>query len=471
MEQSSEKVYERTVDPNGADSISKIARRIAPGTRVLDLGCGPGALGRWLKADKGCVVDGVEHSPKSAALAQPHYRKLAVADLEREPLAAHFADARYDYIVCADVLEHLRQPETLLRQLPSLLTPSGRIIISIPNVGYAGLVGALINGEFRYRDEGLLDATHLRFFTRKSLLAWLTSCELQVARIDTVTMPIDRSEFADDHIESLPPALLRTLLGATDALTYQFIVEAAPAPSGAPAVVEPPAETAAFTFLAQLYYRGNQPFDDAHSVTVHARMGVERQRVELPIPPSPTDLVALRFDPSNRPGYLRLYGMALFDAQRNCVWKWSESTSLDHVGSHQVRFVRDDSDSLLVVLEGDDGWFELPIDAELLARVRDGGSVEIDLSWPQSPDSYAVIRRLLSRDSQLQRIAALEDERARWQRERSDMRSHIRTLSREIKDLQEELRAAHAQLAAVHDSLTLRVTRPLFAIVNRLRRS
>ena len=82
------------------------------------------------------------------------------------------------------------------------MTPSGRILLSIPNVSYAGLVGALVNGEFRYRAEGLLDATHLRFFTRSSLRRLFESCGLEVTHADAVSLPINSSEFCDDRLES-----------------------------------------------------------------------------------------------------------------------------------------------------------------------------------------------------------------------------------------------------------------------------
>lgn len=464
MEQASTKIYFREVDPHGNDSLSKISRRIAPDSRVLDLGCGPGALGSILAA-KRCTVDGVEANAEAAALAAPHHRRVVVADLESEALATHFAGQRYDYIVCADVLEHLRQPERLVAQLPALLTPAGRILLSIPNVAYAGLVGALINGEFHYRSEGLLDATHLRFFTRTSLLDFIAHCGLHVTGIDTVGMPLNESEFAGDHLERLPPAVQRTLLAQPDALTYQFIVEIAAAAAAVPAAFEQRADVPAYTFLAQLFYRSNYAFDAAHCVTVHGEMGVDRQRLRFAIPPAAPDLVGLRLDPTNRPGYLRLYSMALYAAGGDCVWRWDGSKRLDQMPSNQLVQIDDEADdgSLLFVSEGDDPWFELPVFAAQLSALREGGALEVELAWPQSSDAYYVIRRLLGRDQQPGRVAELT-------RLNADMRAHIRTLSVEIKDLQGQLRATRESLTRMQQSLTFRIGRPFHAIVNRLRR-
>ncbi|MCU1279810.1 MAG: glycosyl transferase family 2 [bacterium] len=464
MEQASNKIYFREVDPQGNDSLSKIAQRIAPDSAVLDLGCGPGALGGVLEA-KRCTVDGVEANAEAAALAAPHYRRVVVADLESKALATQFADDRYDYIVCADVLEHLRHPEQLVAQLPSLLKPSGRILLSIPNVSYAGLVGALITGEFTYRSEGLLDATHLRFFTRKSLLRWIEECGLHVTAVDTVGMPLNQSEFAGDQLESLPPAVLRTILAQPDALTYQFIVEVTATKSALPIAIAERPSVPAFTFLAQLFYRGNDPFDQAHASTVHGAMGVDRQRLRFEIPASASDLTVLRFDPTNRPGYLRLYSMGLFSAAGDCVWRWAATNALDPPRSNQLQLVRDaDDEGLLLVCEGDDPWFELPLQAEPLSSLRGGCALEVELSWPQSSDSFVVIERLLGRDRQPGRVGELT-------RLNADMRAHIRTLSVEIKDLQGQLRSARESLARIHRSLTFRIGRPFHAIVNRLRGS
>jgi 2-polyprenyl-3-methyl-5-hydroxy-6-metoxy-1,4-benzoquinol methylase len=84
-------------------------------------------------------------------------------DLDQVDLRDIFVGEQYDCIVCADVLEHLKSPERVLEQCRHLLKPGGRLLTSVPNAAYCGLLAELLLGEFRYRDEGLLDRTHLRF--------------------------------------------------------------------------------------------------------------------------------------------------------------------------------------------------------------------------------------------------------------------------------------------------------------------
>ena len=243
-------VYHRRLDPNGQDSLAKLARLVRPASQVLDLGAGPGVLGRYLAEALGCTVDGVEYNAAAVAEAAPWYRQLECADLERIKLGECFAGRRYDFIICADILEHLRQPGDLLAQLTGLLAPNGRVLASVPNVAYAGLIADLLAGEFRYRPEGLLDETHLRFFTRASLLRLLEEHGLRSVALDATVMALDRSEFADQWIaggwaEALPPAVIRALLDRPEALIYQFIVTAAPTASGDDSIEHVPAEAVA----------------------------------------------------------------------------------------------------------------------------------------------------------------------------------------------------------------------------------
>ena len=220
--------YHRSFDPQGQDSLAKLARLVRPGSLVLDVGCGPGVLAAYLSEQRACYVDGIEGDAASAQQGARFFRSLWVADLEAEDPAMLVAGARYDAIICADILEHLREPERLLRHLLPLLKDDGELFLSVPNVAHAGLIAELLGGELRYRDEGLLDRTHIHFFTRDSLLRLLDACGLRVYSFDSVRLPVEQSEFDPAALQALEEPVRARLLASEDAETYQFIVSCAP---------------------------------------------------------------------------------------------------------------------------------------------------------------------------------------------------------------------------------------------------
>ncbi len=154
---------------------------LPPGARVLDVGCAEGALGAHLKRDDPSVfVAGVElHGPASDR-AQKVLDEVWRADFETwEPPGQ--CTASFDRVVFGDVLEHLIDPEAALRKAIALLRPGGAIVSSIPNVRWLPIVRDLaLRGEWTYREEGILDSTHLRFFTKTSMRALCERCSLQV---------------------------------------------------------------------------------------------------------------------------------------------------------------------------------------------------------------------------------------------------------------------------------------------------
>ena len=132
----------------------------ADGRRVLDVGCGPGYLCEVLR-DRGYEVTGIERDGWGPPGGPQGYR-LVEADLDRgvPPLGE-----RFDTIICADILEHLREPESILRQLRGLLAPGGRLIASLPNSGNLYFRLVVLAGRFPKHDKGLFDSTHIHFFT------------------------------------------------------------------------------------------------------------------------------------------------------------------------------------------------------------------------------------------------------------------------------------------------------------------
>jgi SAM-dependent methyltransferase len=155
------------------------------GRRVLDVGCGDGYLGAALAA-RGYLVTGVEREGGFSD-AFPRDVDLVVADLEQGlPLLPH----KYDYILCADILEHLRYPDVLLRQLHGYLNPGGVLIASLPNSGNIWFRANILAGRFPQDDKGLFDRTHLRFYTWKGWQRLFTDAGFRITSVDPTAMPV-----------------------------------------------------------------------------------------------------------------------------------------------------------------------------------------------------------------------------------------------------------------------------------------
>ncbi|KQR41384.1 methyltransferase domain-containing protein [Acidovorax sp. Leaf160] len=443
-------IYLRTIDSGERTSLSVLAGLIERGSRVLDLGCGSGSLGRYLQETRDCTSDGVTWSETEARMARPHYDQVEVADLESCDLISMFGTQRYDVIVCADVLEHLRQPERVLAQCRSLLKDGGRVLISVPNAAYAGLIGELSQGEFLYREEGLLDRTHLRFFTRRSLGRFLGEERWAVKSLDTIQRELPESEFRV-AFDQLPPAAARYLLGTPDALTYQFIVEAHPVEAVVDnhhaVQVEARAigpESAGAGFTAQLYLGRDGHYEEDDKRSAVGRIGLTRQvlRFSLPAQSSERPFTQIRFDPADRPGFIHLHGMVLTNAAGDTLWSWQAGQGarpLLESAAHQ-QIVGGDmlpavAAAALLLLTGDDPWLELPVPAQALA-LANGGALAVDLGWPMSADYLTLAGSVQPLQ---RRVAELGDEL-----------HHAQTV---VQDRDATLRELHEQMAAKHQAL------------------
>jgi 2-polyprenyl-3-methyl-5-hydroxy-6-metoxy-1,4-benzoquinol methylase len=139
--------------------------RVPEGASVLDVGCWSGSVGRFVIERRKATVDGVEPDEGMASLAKSAYRHVFVCSFQ-DFLSR--GDTRYDRLLFLDVLEHLPEPTELLRRSRQLLDHGGRALVSIPNVAHWSIRKELLLGRWRYEDTGVLDRTHLRFFTLDS---------------------------------------------------------------------------------------------------------------------------------------------------------------------------------------------------------------------------------------------------------------------------------------------------------------
>jgi 2-polyprenyl-3-methyl-5-hydroxy-6-metoxy-1,4-benzoquinol methylase len=137
-------------------------------SRLLDIGCGTGATTSFVKSLRDVQwAGGAEFVPEEAEKARSVCDLVHIGNVEEWAFEKEIEPGSLDLILCLDVLEHLVDPWRVVRRLSPLLAPGGRLIVSVPNIrNWKFIRGLLFRGDFHYRDSGLLDRTHLRFFVR-----------------------------------------------------------------------------------------------------------------------------------------------------------------------------------------------------------------------------------------------------------------------------------------------------------------
>jgi len=220
--------------------------RVPANSRVLDLGVADGSVASVLTR-MGCRVWGVDIDPDAAEAAREICEEVIVADLNAVDLSACLPGRRFDVVLMLDVLEHLSDPAAVVGRLSPLLEDGGWAIISLPNVAHASVRLALLDGRFTYTDVGLLDRTHLRFFDHAGVANLLREAGWEMFDIARVTYRAGATEIP---IGDADPELVRRLESDIEALTYQFVLSAAPI--GSPVLQDGPVLPAAVAHRALL---------------------------------------------------------------------------------------------------------------------------------------------------------------------------------------------------------------------------
>ncbi len=212
----------------GAENTSHrhMVEMIGSNKRVLDVGCSTGYLAKTLRGF-GNRVTGIEYDPEAAQAARAYAEQVVVADLDQVALDTAVPGQLFDVVVFGDVLEHLRDPLPTLRQARHLLAPGGYVVISIPNVAHGDVRMSLMLGRFPYRRLGLLDATHLRFFTRSNLQELLGSAGFAAIQVRTTTAPLFCTEIGV-RPDEIDPSVAAMVGSDPDSLVYQFVLTAVP---------------------------------------------------------------------------------------------------------------------------------------------------------------------------------------------------------------------------------------------------
>ena len=221
--------YEYDIDLASDVAPARVISMVKRGTKVLEIGAGPGSITRHLSGSLDCDVVALEIDPSAIEKLAPFARKVYSLDLN-DPSWTKTLEAeqgKFDTVIAADVLEHVYDPWTVLSGMKSLLNDSGSVILSIPHVGHASIVGCLFDEDFDYRPWGLLDKTHIRFFGIKNVQNLYNSQGLSIEQSHFVVRSPEMTEFAV-RWRRLPSGIRRAAQANRFSHVFQVVSRAVP---------------------------------------------------------------------------------------------------------------------------------------------------------------------------------------------------------------------------------------------------
>ena len=217
-------VYDTTVNPDADNNAHVYALgMIGYNKAVLEVGCATGYISKVM-AERGCNVTGIELDPDAACLAQKWLERVVVGNIDEGSVWGEIEDESFDAVIFGDVLEHLRDPLGALRAAVRKLKPSGIVVTSLPNVAHGDVRLSLLKGNFTYNETGLLDKTHIRFFTLETIRALLREAGLVVVETQRVFIPLFQTELPITR-EDVFQSTINELLDDPEVETYQFVMK------------------------------------------------------------------------------------------------------------------------------------------------------------------------------------------------------------------------------------------------------
>ncbi|MBU0952255.1 MAG: class I SAM-dependent methyltransferase [Elusimicrobia bacterium] len=167
----------------------QVVKLIEPGSSILEIGCATGYIGKYLKEKLNCKMFAVEIDKEAAKIASPYYEKIIIGDIEDENIFQQVY-GQFDYVLCMNVLEHLKNPEALLFKLKKIIKNNGFLVAAIPNIANWTIRLKLLTGNFDYEKglfgtdhgKGIMDETHLRFFTLKTMKSLFSKTGYEIVR-------------------------------------------------------------------------------------------------------------------------------------------------------------------------------------------------------------------------------------------------------------------------------------------------
>ena len=219
--------YSYEINLSSDSAAAKLIKLVGTGKKVLEVGCAAGSQSKVLKMEFCCTVIGIEIDADCASEAAKYCKRVIVANIETIDLEQELCGEKFDVVTFADVLEHLYDPAASLQKVAAVLKDNGYIVASIPNIAHASIQFEMMMGNFRYRNIGLLDESHIKFFTLNSINELFVSTGYCIEALDRVICEPSMTEFETKPKTWLDKAVLNYFLFRNkESSTYQYVIKA-----------------------------------------------------------------------------------------------------------------------------------------------------------------------------------------------------------------------------------------------------
>ncbi len=432
--------YNSSLNLDSNSSHTKIINRISCGSKVLEFGPAHGAMTRYLKEQKKCIIYAVELDSDAAQDAKEFCADIVIDNIENYSWKNNFLGIKFDYIVFADVLEHLYDPWEVLSEVKSFLKEDGHILISLPNIANNAIIMSLMQDEFNYYSTGLLDDTHLRFFTKLTIDKMINNAGYSIINVDATFCPPYNTEFKKSYSD-FNPYIIEELSKRNYGHVYQFIYEVGHKDANnivnSDSIIEPN--------NIELFYDTGNGFTQENCIKYYGlKNGIIEIDCNLPIK-------ELRFDPSHEMGKLRVNSFKVYDKYNNCY----ECCIKSYFG-----FDSEVSGELLCFTNDPQIILSTPIDNPV--------RLEYDMEYSKIFLSNAEISNF---PNFIKLIKNQQEDLELKNRELEFKNKELKLKQEELERKEVELEIKNKKMALVFNSISWRITNPLRVVVKWVRSS
>lgn len=327
------------------NTMSIMIGEIESNSTVLEFGPASGRLTKYLKNEKECDVYIVELDEEAGKIASEFARDTVIGDIEKYEWLDKFKGITFDYILFADVLEHLRNPEQVLLECKEILSEDGFILISLPNIAHNSVIIDLIKGKFEYQSTGLLDNTHIRFWTYETIEQVMKKLGLYVDSKFATYTQVGKNEFNNTYedIKFLNPLVLKSRdMGEV----YQYVYK----------VTKKQVQNQRNEirrnneyYYIQWYFDYGNGLDDSQGVRKYIDFNLNNQQIIID---TPHNLNKIRIDPINCPCAIRITKLVGVKESVEEVLE-IESSNADFTCDEGILFLKKDSQFYLDIEDKD----------------------------------------------------------------------------------------------------------------------